>query len=104
MAMRRECPVCSARSLPIAGLLFNDVQCVKCHSLIGVHWLASSSFAVLIFVVTAVTTVMVLAQMGLYAALLWFSCPIGALAFLKVWLCPLAAKQRSSDHCSESDA
>jgi hypothetical protein len=52
----------------------------------------------LIFAVTVSTTIMVLAQMGFYAALLWFPCPIGALSYVKAWLCPLEAKQQSSGH------
>jgi uncharacterized protein (DUF983 family) len=96
--MRRECPVCSESTLPIAGLLFTDARCGSCDSRIGVHWVASTCFSMLIFAVTVSTTIMVLAQMGFYAALLWFPCPIGALSYVKAWLCPLEAKQQSSGH------
>jgi len=40
---------------------------------------------------------MVMAQMGFYAALIWFPFPIGALSYLKAWLCPAVAKQESPD-------
>lgn len=86
---RRTCPVCGKPSLPISGLLFSDAECASCRSVVGVHRFASISFAILIFAVTVLTTVAVLAQSGLYAALIWLPFPVGSLSFLKAWLCPL---------------
>jgi len=45
--------------------------------------------------VTIVSTLMVLAQMDVYAALLWAPFPIGAISFIKARLCRLEMK---SDH------
>ena len=61
------------------------------------HWLASVGFAAVITAVTLATTLMVLIQMGLYAALLWFPFPIGALGYLKARFCPLEAKQKRAE-------
>ena len=94
----RRCPNCSKPSVPVKGLLFGDSRCTNCGSFVGVHRIASMSFSLLIFAVTVPTTIMVLAQQGLYAALLWFSCPIGALSYIKARFCPLEIKQRSSVH------
>jgi hypothetical protein len=92
----RICPACSKRSLPVSNLLFGDAQCASCKNFSGVHWIASTSFAVAIFIVTAFTSLLVLTQSGLYAALIWLPFPIGALSFLKAWLCPLQARKPAS--------
>lgn len=89
----RICPACSKRSLPVTNLLFGDARCASCNNVSGVHWIASAIFAVAIFIVTAFTSVLVLTQSGLYAALIWLPFPIGALSFLKAWLCPLQARK-----------
>lgn len=91
----RRCPGCLKLTLPIKGLVFGDSRCANCGSLVRVNRVASMGFSVLIFVATVTTTIMVLAQMGLYAALLWFSCPIGALSYVKARLCPLQLEQQN---------
>jgi len=54
--------------------------------------LAAAASSVLIFGVTAVSCLMVLLQMGLYAAIIWFPFPVGSLSFIKARFCPLEAK------------
>lgn len=93
----RICPACSKRSLPVSNLLFGDARCASCNNVIAVHWIASAGFAVVIFIVTALTTLLVLTQSGLYAALIWLPFPIGALSFLKAWLCPLLARTPATE-------
>lgn len=92
----RRCPDCSRATLPVKALLFDDARCARCGSVIGIHRLAATGFSIIIFIATVSTTVMVFAQMGLYAALLWFSCPIGALGYAKARLSPLEAKRQTS--------
>ena len=50
------------------------------------------AFFVVIFAITFVSTVAVLAQFGIYAAILWFSFPIGAIGYLKARFSPLETK------------
>ena len=61
-------------------------------------------FSVLIFFVTITTTFMVFVQMGGYAALLWFTLPIGALSYLKARFSPLETKVDSNGFSRASDA
>jgi hypothetical protein len=42
--------------------------------------------------VTSLSTIAVLAQFGIYAALLWFPFPVGALGYLKARFSPLEVK------------
>jgi hypothetical protein len=46
---------------------------------------------------------MVLAQMDVYAALLWMPFPIGAISYLKARLCPLVTKADDGKPGSASD-
>jgi hypothetical protein len=62
-----------------------------------VHWIAAAGFSLVIFVVTLISTLAVFSQMGFYAAILWFSFPIGSLTYVKVRFCPLEAKQPRSE-------
>ena len=62
--------------------------------MIGVNTIASFLFAVLIFLVTLVTTFVVFLQFDIYAAILWFSLPVGALSYIKARYCPLQLKNR----------
>jgi hypothetical protein len=91
--MFRICPACSSKSVATSELFFSNSECSRCATLVGVHWAATACFSVVIFVATLISTVMVLSQMGLYAALIWFPFPIGSLTYIKVHMCPLAAKQ-----------
>lgn len=89
----RTCPSCSERSIPISSMLTSNAHCPNCNSLVGPHWLFGSGFYAIIFLVTFTTTAIVLSQFGIYAAILWFSFPIGAIGYLKAKFSPLEAKQ-----------
>jgi len=52
---------------------------------------------VVIFLVTLVTTLVVLVDLGFYAALIWFSVPVGALSYLKARFGPLEVKAEPCD-------
>lgn len=91
--MRRKCPVCERQVIAVSEILFSPANCPNCRSLVGVHWVASAGFAFLIFLTTSISTLIVLLESGLYAALLWFPFPIGALSYLKARFCPLEKKQ-----------
>lgn len=88
----RTCPACSQPSIPVSDLLVSNARCVNCGSTVGVHWLFGSIFYVIIFIVASVTTIMVLAQFGIFAAILWFSFPVGAIGYLKARFSPLERK------------
>lgn len=90
--MTRECPNCMAISIRLSDVLLSNCYCVKCGALVGVHWAASFGFNVLIFAVTLTTTTMVLMQSGLYAAILWFTLPIGSLSYIKARFSALETK------------
>lgn len=90
----RECPSCAAHSIRPADLLLSDCYCPHCGALVGTHWAASLGCTVLIWAVTLLTTVMVLMQSGLYAALLWLPFPVGSLGYLKARFAPLETKQK----------
>jgi len=49
-------------------------------------------FYLLTFVVTLFSTLAILADQGLYAAILMFPLPIGAMGYLKARFCPLEAR------------
>ena len=88
----RICPVCSQPSIEISELLVSNAVCPNCHSTIGVHWLFGGFFYVLIFAVAGISTLLVLARFGIFAAILWFSFPIGAIGYLKARFSPLQRK------------
>lgn len=92
--MTRECPNCMARSIPISGILFSNCHCVKCGALVGVHRVAYFAFNAIILAVTLTTTTMVLMQSGLYAALLWFTFPIGSLSYIRARFSRLETKRK----------
>ena len=100
--MNRECPNCSTDSISVSGLIVSNVDCSSCGQLIGVHWLFRAIFFVIIFVVTLVTAIVVLADQGLYAALLMISVPIGVIGYIKARYCPLEIKRRRDDSRSRS--
>lgn len=89
----RECPNCSARSIRLPELLLSDCHCPACGALVGVHWAAYFGFTIVTFAAASVTTIMVLMQSGLYAALLWFPFPVGSLSYIKARFAPLQAKE-----------
>ena len=94
--LNRNCPVCSQPSIPISDLLVsNNAKCPNCGSTIGIHWLFGSFFWVVIFAVTAISTLLVLGRFGIFAAILWFSFPVGAIGYLKARFSPLRRKDAS---------
>ena len=56
-----------------------------------VNKLASALFTFAIVVVTVGTSLAVLSMFGIYAVILWFAFPIGAIGYLKARFCPLVA-------------
>ena len=93
----RTCPNCQQASIPVAELLVTHATCPNCRAIVGPHWsLAAISFIV-IFTVTIIATIVVLAQFGIYAAILFFSFPIGALGYLKARFAPLVVKNAAFD-------
>ena len=92
--MNKRCPSCGDMTIPINGVLFSDYACPNCKRMVGVHWAASAMFTVLIFVITLVTTFIVYVQFDVFAAVIWFSLPIGALSYIKARFFPLQQKNR----------
>ena len=90
--MYRECPSCTDGAILIKDLLFRDSRCPKCRSIVGVHRAVAALFSVIIFLATVITTIVVMAQLGFYAGLLWFTVPVGALSYLKARFGPLEVK------------
>lgn len=76
-------------------MLLAHATCPNCRALVGPHWTLGTVFFLVILGVTVLTTIMVLAQFGIYAAILWFSFPIGALGYIKARFAPLVVKQTS---------
>jgi hypothetical protein len=66
--------------------------CPNCGALVRAHWFYGTLFYLLSFVVTLFSALAVLASQGLYAAILIFPLPIGAIAYLRARFCPLEAK------------
>lgn len=92
--MKRKCPGCLQRSVPVSRLILSDVLCPNCGQLVGVRWLFKAIFFLLILVATLVVGLVVLVDQGLYAALLMISLPIGAIGFIKARYCPLVVKKQ----------
>lgn len=90
--MNRECPSCARSSIPVKELLFTDYRCAECRELVGVQSIVAAISSFLIFVVASVTTLVVLIELGLYGALVWFTAPVGALGYLKARFGPLETK------------
>jgi len=101
--MNRECPNCSAKRIRVNDVLFGNCRCAHCKRTIGVHSVTATFFSLLIFVTTSISTAMVVLQMGTYAALLWFTFPIGALSYLKARLGPLETKSDAERLANASD-
>lgn len=79
-------------------------DCINCGELIGVHWFYRAVFFAAILLVTVPSALAVLAQQGVYAALLWTPFPIGALGYVKARFCPLEVKRRKDDSRRPSGA
>jgi len=96
MAMTRNCPNCSERTIAASALIASSGYCSNCGSDVGVHWFWRTGFVIATLIVAVPTTVAVFAQQGIYAALLWAPFPIGALGYLKARFCPLVTKQKNT--------
>ena len=90
--MKRDCPNCSSNTISVQELLFADCRCGNCHRIVGVRRIWSALASIVIFTVAIVTTLIVLIELDLWAALLWFTLPVGALGYLKARYCPLETK------------
>ena len=87
--MMRTCPNCSAASISTTDLLVGSVRCNACGARIGMNRFVSLLFAILILVVTLATSYMVLSLYGIYAVIVWFIFPIGAIGYLRARFSPL---------------
>ena len=87
--MIRTCPNCSATSIPVRDLLVGAIRCNVCAAHIGFNRFVSLMFSVLIVIVTLATSYMVLSLYGIYAVVVWFIFPIGAIGYLRARFCPL---------------
>ena len=92
----RVCPACLQPSISVSELLVSSARCSNCGSTIGVHWFFGTFFYVVIFAATAISTFLVLTRFGVFAAILWFSFPIGAIGYLKARFSPLQRKDPAS--------
>lgn len=90
--MARQCPKCAANSIKVSEMLFSDFRCPSCGAVVGVHRVANWVANVIITGITLTTVLMVLVQVGMYAALLWLPFPIGALSYLKARFSPLQVR------------
>jgi hypothetical protein len=71
-------------------------MCANCDHLVRVHWLFRAVFHVAILIATILTVVIVLIDQGIYAAILLFTVPIGALGYIKARFSPLVTESRES--------
>jgi len=92
LGAKRVCPNCSERTVPVKRLLFANYSCRECGAKVRAHWFYGMLFYLLTFVVTLFSTLAILADQGLYAAILMFPLPIGAMGYLKARFCPLEAR------------
>jgi uncharacterized protein (DUF983 family) len=90
--MYKSCPSCSDGSIAVTAVMFSDVECTSCGSRIGIHWAAAAFFSTIIFVITVLSTFVMYLQFDLFAAIVWFSFPIGALGYVKARFSPLQIK------------
>ncbi len=90
--MNRVCPNCASHSVSTKDLLFGNCRCASCHCIVGVRRLAAALANAVIFTVAIVSTLIVFIVLDLYAALIWFTLPVGALSYVKIRFCPLEVK------------
>jgi uncharacterized protein (DUF983 family) len=95
--LNRCCPKCSENTIPVSGLIVSNFDCSNCREIVGIQWLYKAAFFLVILVVTVPTSIAVLAQQGVYAALLWMPFPIGAIGYFKAKYCPLEIKQKRAE-------
>jgi ABC-type transport system involved in cytochrome c biogenesis permease component len=77
-------------------LILSDVECASCGQVIGVQWAFRAVFFAIILIATLFTILVVLADQGLYAALLMMTLPIGAIGFIKARYSPLVVRKRKA--------
>lgn len=87
--MMRTCPNCSSASISTTDLLVGSVRCSACSARVGMNRFISLLFSILIVVVTVVTSYMVLSLFGIYAVIVWFIFPVGAIGYLRARFSPL---------------
>jgi uncharacterized protein (DUF983 family) len=87
----RVCPSCTRKKIPVASLILSQAFCPACGVQIRVRRFFAVVFFVLTFSVTAISFVSIMAQQGIYAAIIWLPLPIGALGYIKARFCPLRA-------------
>ena len=93
--MNRNCPNCSAASIPVSELLLGACRCPACRTGVRVNRFWSILFSILIVVVTVASSLMVLSLFGIYAVIVWFVFPVGAIGYLRARFCPLTAFPRN---------
>lgn len=103
--MNRSCPNCTRNVIPVASLILSRAWCPSCGAQVSVQRAYAAFFFIVTSAVTVSSFVSILAQQGIYAALIWLPLPIGALGYIKARYCPLRAsdsdlgsKPRSQDH------
>lgn len=102
--MNRTCPNCSSNTISVTELLFGDCRCKTCRRVIGVPRIVSAIASFVIFSVAIVTTLIVLIELDLWAALLWFTLPVGALSYIKARFRPLRVKEKPNHSGGTSGA
>lgn len=89
--MNRVCPSCSRKRIPVASLIMSQTWCPACGAHIKVRKFYAVLFFIVTFVVAAISFVSIMAQQGIYAALIFLPLPIGAIGYVKARFCPLRA-------------
>ena len=97
VTLRRPCPNCAEKAVPVSALLFSPTRCPHCSKFVRVARLPAAVVNLLILLVTVVTTGMIFLQAGLYGAIVWLPFPIGALSYVKARFCKLEAMPTRRD-------
>jgi hypothetical protein len=92
METKRICPNCSGHTVPVTQLLFSSFLCPECGAFVKAHRFYGVLFNLVTLAVTALSTLVIFADLGLYAALLMLPLPLGAFGYIKARFCPLVAK------------
>ena len=95
--MNRNCPNCSRKSIPVTSLILSRTFCPTCGTMVGVKRAYAVLFFIVTFGLTAASFIAILAQQGIYAALIWLPLPIGALGYIKARYCPLRVRSAPLD-------
>lgn len=89
--MVRNCPNCAQPTIPIRELLTGRCRCPSCQLTVGIQPFASFLFSILAIAVTVGTSIGVFMMFGIYAVIVWFMFPVGAISYIKARYCPLVA-------------